>query len=201
MKEKYEVPKPGDLDKIRETKNSLLGLVPGGSLVNQLVDTFFTSPIEKRREEWMSEVAEGLQRLESEFDILQSKLVDNEEFLDILYTATAASIRTSSQAKRFYLRNFVLNSALRPNLDESYRKSLLSKLERVEEAHVVIMLEVETKRERIRPNESEKDKFRCFASDLRFIGVDVTGPDVESDGIGITGRDLLSFIVEPFEQD
>lgn len=197
MKEKYEVPKAGDLDKIRETKESLLGLAPGGALINQLVDTFFKSPIEKRRDEWMSEVAEGLLKLETEFGVMRGDLEKNEKFLDILFTATTASYKTSSTAKRRYLRNFVLNSARIPNEDESYRKSLLSKLERLEEAHVSIMLEVEKTRQPPNLTDSDKTRNRSFASDLRFLGIDVTGPDVDSDGIGSIGRDLLALIAEP----
>jgi len=183
---KYEVPQPGDLDKIRETKESLLGLMPvAGSLVNQLVDTFFASPIEKRRDEWMAEVASGLLLLESEFGILRERLKSNDYFLDVLYNSTAAAAKTSSIAKREYLRNFLLNAALKPDEDESYRKSLLSKLERLEEAHVAIMLRLEETRDY--NHQSEFERFD-------------TGPDLESKGVGQIGRDLLAMIADPREQ-
>ena len=196
MKEKYEVPAANDIDKLRETKESLLGLVPGGSLVNQLVDTFFSSPLEKRRDSWMTEIANGLMEAESEISGLRQQLAGNDVFLDILYSATAAAMKTSCEAKRQYLRNFVINSAVEPDFDESYRKSLLSKLDRIEHAHVTILMEVEESRGTYWGMEGSKTaKGRCFESDLRSIGIDVSGPDVGSDGVGQVGRDLLALIL------
>jgi hypothetical protein len=200
MGKKYEVPTTGDLDKIRETKESLLGLMPGGSLVNQLIDTFFVSPIDKRRDEWMLSVAEGLHKLEAEFGVLHETLRRDEKFLDILYTATAAAIKTSSEAKRRYLRNFLLNSALKPNEDECYRKSLLSKLERLEEAHVLLMAHVEKSRTPLRIDGTlpSKDKrLNNIITDLKYMGIDILGSTVGSeDGLGEVGRDLLELISE-----
>src|SRR5687768_411257 len=83
----------------------------GGGAASELFAVVITPPLEKRRDEWMREVGEGLRRLEQEREIDLAALAENDQFVDIVMSASAAALKTSSQRKREALKNAVLNVA------------------------------------------------------------------------------------------
>jgi hypothetical protein len=75
-------------------------------------------PLEKRRDEWIQSIAEGLLNLEREFETFKAEsLSQNEVFITTLAQASNAAIRNHQPDKISALRNAVLNSAL-PNPPE-----------------------------------------------------------------------------------
>jgi hypothetical protein len=83
----------------------------GGPLA-ELAD-LLRSPLEKRREPWGQEIAEGLRRLEARVESLDpERLGDNPAFVSVMAQATQAAIKTHDQEKLQALRNAVLNAAL-----------------------------------------------------------------------------------------
>jgi len=82
-----------------------------------------TPSLEKRRGEWMNEVAEALRKLEDNNKCRIEELGSNEKFIDVLLQASYTAMRTSDKEKITALRNAVLNSAL-PNPPYDSRQQL-----------------------------------------------------------------------------
>ena len=90
-----------------------LGSIPVlGSAATELFGLVVTPPLDKRRQEWMNEVAEKLKALEENNQVDFSKLSQNEQFIDTIIQATTIAIKTSEKEKIVALRNAVTNTAL-----------------------------------------------------------------------------------------
>lgn len=105
---------------------AVLNAVPfvGGSAAVILVAAL-DHKLNKRRERWFTEVAEGLEELKERgdgFDL--GALADNEAFVDAVVTAMRIVDRTSHKEKLDLLRNAVLNSALPTAPDEDVQRSI-----------------------------------------------------------------------------
>jgi hypothetical protein len=83
-----------------------------GSPAVELFQLVITPPIEKRRQEWMQSIGEGLQQLEDKQRTLIDDLKTNDAFIDTVMQASQAAVRTSQNEKKEALRNAVLNAAL-----------------------------------------------------------------------------------------
>ncbi len=103
-------------------------LVDGAAV--ELFNTIIAPPIVKRRNEWMEEVAEALQKLAGEKKITLDTLKDDPAFIDSVLQATQAAIRSHQQTKRAALRNAVLNSALPGSPDSSTQLMFISFIDR-----------------------------------------------------------------------
>jgi hypothetical protein len=63
---KYELPSPSGEDLAHSAVRAAVSLVPGvGSPALEFFNHLFGSPVEKRRQEWMEGVAEGLRQIEA----------------------------------------------------------------------------------------------------------------------------------------
>jgi hypothetical protein len=125
--EKYEPPKPTKSDKVHIIARAGLQVIPGvGGAVADFFNAIINPPLEKRRQKWMEDIAEGLRALEAEQNINLEELSSNETFVTTLMQASQAAIRNHQQEKLEALRNVVLNSALPDAPDESLQQMFLN---------------------------------------------------------------------------
>jgi hypothetical protein len=110
----------------------------GGAAV-ELFNTIIAPPIVRRRNEWMEEIAEALQKLAGEKKITLDTLKDDPAFIDSVLQATQAAIRSHQQTKLDALRNAVLNSALPGSPDSSTQLMFISFIDRFTEWHIQIL--------------------------------------------------------------
>jgi hypothetical protein len=114
-------------DKAHALAKAGIGSIPlVGAAATELFQMLLAPPLERRRQEWMEAVAEGLRRLEKEQRIDLGKLSENEAFIDTVMQASQVAMRNSHQEKRDALRNAVLNSALPHPIDESRQQMFLN---------------------------------------------------------------------------
>ena len=108
---KQQVPS-NDFRRVRNGRciKTTLGKVPIPGLA-EVFSRIFAAPLEKRRLEWMKEVAGGLRKLEVEHGVRLEQLQDNPAFIDAVFRASQAAVLTSQEEKKAALRNAVLNSA------------------------------------------------------------------------------------------
>jgi hypothetical protein len=99
-----------------------VGAVPvAGSFLAEIVGVLYRQPIDKRREEWLRDVASALNEIRAkQEDLSPEKLAQNEEFTTVLHRATESAVRTHEASKRRMLRNALVSSALPspPDLDK-----------------------------------------------------------------------------------
>ena len=124
MSDKYEPPKPTGKDYVYDLTRAGLGSIPClGAAATELFQMVVSPSLEKRRVEWMNELAEAVRALEEKERCRIEDLASNEKFINVLMEASNAAIRNSSAEKRAALRNAVLNSAL-PNPPEESRRQM-----------------------------------------------------------------------------
>ncbi len=103
-------PTAGDVA-IAVTKG-MLGAVPYvGSIAAEMVSLFVTTPLDKRRSEWIMSLASSLDGLRRGEGIDWEALAGNESFISTVFHATQVAVRTHQKEKLEALRNAVLNAA------------------------------------------------------------------------------------------
>ena len=90
----------------------MLGTVPYvGSIAAEMVSLFVTTPLDKRRSEWIMSLASSLDGLRRGEGIDWEVLAGNESFISTVFHATQVAVRTHQKEKLEALRNAVLNAA------------------------------------------------------------------------------------------
>ena len=134
--DKYSPPEQTTGDTVHAIGSAALQLVPlVGSSAADLLKHAIMPPLERRRDTWMENVAEGLRSHE----IALEELGTRPELLDAFLQATAAAVKTSNEEKRTALRNAVLNMAKRWDPDESLGQQFLDLVERLHPWHLRLL--------------------------------------------------------------
>ncbi|MEZ0611018.1 hypothetical protein ACAW74_21070 [Fibrella sp. WM1] len=117
-----------------------LGCIPVlGSAATEVFGLVVTPPLDKRRQEWMNEVAEKLKFLEQNNQIDFSSLSQNDKFIDTIIQATTIAIKTSEQKKILALRNAVINTALNETPDKTKSQIFLNFVDTFTVLHLTIL--------------------------------------------------------------
>lgn len=117
-----------------------LGSIPFlGSAAAEIFGLIVTPPLDKRKQEWMNDVAEKLKQLESSGRINLSELSQNEQFIDTVIQATSFAIKTSEAEKISAFKNAVINTALDEAPDKSKSQIFLSLVDRYTTLHIKIL--------------------------------------------------------------
>jgi len=121
-----EIPSESTGDHAHRVARATLASIPlaGGAAV-ELFNALFAPPIERRRDEWLSDLAERITKLEQDGRLTIEELRENEEFVSIIMQATQAAVREHQREKIDALRNAVLNTALEQDLEYSKREMFL----------------------------------------------------------------------------
>lgn len=100
-----------------------LSIVPVfGGVISGLFETIFTSPIDKRKEAWLTEIGDVVSSLcEKVEDLTPEKLAANDEFLTAFLQASNIAMRSHHARKIASLVAAVKNTVLMPDLEEVKR--------------------------------------------------------------------------------
>ncbi len=103
-------------DVAHEVGRAIVSVVPAaGGPLQVAFENIFSSPIEKRKQAWLEQLAEVVTEIQKRVkEITPEKLAQNEAFVTVAMQASQVAVRNHQQAKLEALRNAVLNSAL-PN--------------------------------------------------------------------------------------
>lgn len=111
----------------------------GGPLA-EFFSMVIAPPLEKRRDAWLVEIFSRLKILEEKVDEFKiENLAHNEVFISTLLYATQAAMRTHQGEKLAALRNAVINSAIRPSVDENLQLMFLNLIDRYTRWHLIIL--------------------------------------------------------------
>lgn len=135
-------------DVAHSTARGLINMVPiVGSLGAELFNLVISPPLEKRRAEWMNNIADRLQSLEDSGKLIITDLVNNEEFIDTVIQATTFALRTSESEKLKAFKNAVINTALPNSLDKTKSHIFLNQLNTFTHWHIIILKYLDEPRE------------------------------------------------------
>lgn len=130
-----------------------LGAIPViGSLASEIFGLVVTPPLEKRRAEWMNEVAEKLKELETKKEIDFNELRENEQFIDVVLQATTFALKTSEKKKIECFRNTILNTATGESPDKTKSQIFLNQLDKFTAWHIFILEFIDSPNEWFKKN-------------------------------------------------
>lgn len=130
MTTSHNVPVATHGDRLHAIARAGLGAIPVlGSAATELFTAIIAPPLETRRVEWMSDVADHLKQLEDRGHLKLEELQQNESFITTVMQASQAAIRNHQSEKRDALRNAVLNSALPHPPDDSLQQVFINQIE------------------------------------------------------------------------
>lgn len=120
-------PEPSKGDIVYATARAGLSSIPlVGAAAVELLQLLITPPLEKRRTQWMEEVAQTLQDLEQNRGVQLEDLQANDVFIDTVLHASQIALRNSQEEKRQALRNAILNAALPQAPEQSLQQMFLN---------------------------------------------------------------------------
>jgi hypothetical protein len=134
--------KPSVGDYVHAGVRAGLSLAPvlGGPILAEFLSMVIAPPLEQRRDAWLVEICTRLKKIEEVVEGFKiEKLVQNQNFISTLLYATQIAMRTHQQEKLEALRNAVINSAIRSNVDENLQLMFLNLVDRYTPWHLVIL--------------------------------------------------------------
>lgn len=138
--DRYKVPKPNGGDTGYALIRAMLGSIPHlGAVASELFGLIITPSLEKRRIEWMENIAEALQKLLEQKTITIENLSQNETFINAILHASRSALMTNQKEKIRALRNAVINSALPISLDEDTQQIFLNLVDTFTRWHLKIL--------------------------------------------------------------
>lgn len=141
-------------DAARELGRAIVSVVPAaGGPLQVAFENIFASPIEKRKDAWLQQLAEVLTEVQERVkDLTPEKLAANEVFVTVAMQATQVAIRNHQQAKLEALRNAVLNSALPDPPHEDEQMIFLRLVDQLTPWHLRVLSLLDNPREWMKRN-------------------------------------------------
>ncbi len=127
MAKTHDVPEATLGDRLHTLAKAGIASIPVvGAAASELFNVIIAPPLEKRRVEWMNDLAEQLKELEERGDLKLDDLQNNETFITTVMQASQAAIRNHQSEKREALRNAVLNAALPEAPEDSLQQYFIN---------------------------------------------------------------------------
>jgi hypothetical protein len=131
-------PEPTQSDVALGATRAALAAIPvvGGS-VTELMSFVITPSVARRRDQWLKDLADGLDQLEAKVEGFQiADLQGNESFVSAVIEASKTAIGTHKKEKHEALRNALLNIALRRSPEEDQQQIFLRYIEELTAWHI-----------------------------------------------------------------
>ena len=140
MTKTHEVPEATLEDRLHTLVKAGIASIPVvGAAASELFTVILAPPLEKRRVEWMNDVAERLKELDKRGELKLEDLRDNETFITTVMQASQAAVRNHQSEKREALRNAVLNAALPHAPDESIQQQFINQVDTFTVWHIRLL--------------------------------------------------------------
>jgi hypothetical protein len=125
-----------------------LGAIPiVGSLASEIFSLIVTPPLEKRRAEWMNEIASKLKELEDKNLLNINELKNNEQFIDVVLQATTHALKTSEKEKILAFQNAILNTAKGEAPEKATSQIFLNQLDSFTVWHIKVLKFIDNPRQ------------------------------------------------------
>lgn len=134
-------PQPTEADIAQGATRAALAAIPfvGGS-ITEVLSLVLAPAVTRRRDEWLKELADALDQLESKIAGFKvENLAENEAFVSATIQATRIAMGTHQREKRDYLRNALLHVAAGDAPEEELQQIFLRFVDEFTATHVKIL--------------------------------------------------------------
>ena len=121
------------------TKAGLSSIPIAGAAASELLSLIVASPLENRRDKWMTEIGDRLIDLENNGKIDFESLQNNPIFIDTVLQTSQLAIRTSEKEKILLFHNVLINCALKDTPEQSEIQIFLNLIETYTVWHIKIL--------------------------------------------------------------
>jgi len=138
---KLTPPEKSIKDDIQALTKGAISCIPGvGGVAAELFSMVVSPALDRRRQEWMTQVAQELTNLNNKIDASSwEALQQDEQFIDILLHATQIALRTHQSEKHVALRNAVCNTALNININYVQKTMFLRFVDELTVLHMKVL--------------------------------------------------------------
>jgi len=152
-----DIPKENNSDKVHTAIKALTNLIPiAGGTITEIFNALVIPPIEKRKQKWMEDVVTELKILEERQTGIIEQLVNNEEFISLLMSASVNAYKTHLKEKHEKLRNVLFNS-IESEIIFDLKQVFLNFVDELTLPHLDILEFIDVHEEKIRSlNEFER---------------------------------------------
>lgn len=121
-----------------------LGSIPiVGSMAAEIFNLIIAPPLERRKSEWMNEIAAKLTELSDKYAVDLNSLKDDDLFLDAVLQATTYALKTSEKEKIIAFQNAILHIAAGDSPDKTVTQIFLNQLDNLTIWHIRILKFIE----------------------------------------------------------
>jgi hypothetical protein len=111
-----------------------------GGPVAELLKYVIAPPIDKRRDDWLENIAYRLYECEKKIESFKvNDLRGNDLFITIFLNATAIAIRNHQSEKLLYLQNAVLNTAIKIPIEENMQIMFINMIDTLTPLHLRVL--------------------------------------------------------------
>lgn len=129
-------PQPTDRDILLSAVETTVGAIPSvGDMVRWVASNFMGPSFQKRREEWWTELASGLESVEARLE----DLFADEAFITAAIQATEIALKTHKHEKRILLRNALVNIAAGRSPNDDLQHIYIRAIDDFTPSHVVVL--------------------------------------------------------------
>ena len=128
-------------DMAHEVGRAIVSAIPAaGGPLQVAFENVFASPIEKRKQAWLEQLADIVTEVQDRVkELTPEKLTENEAFVTVAMQASQIAIRNHQQTKLEALRNAVLNSGLPNPLQEDEQMVFLRLIDQLTPWHLRVL--------------------------------------------------------------
>lgn len=128
-------------DIAREVGRAIISVIPAaGGPLQVAFENIFSSPIEKRKQAWLEQLAEVITEVQERIaEITPETLAANETFVTVTMHASQVAIRNHQKEKLDALRNAVFNSALPKPPHENDQMIFLRLIDQLTPLHLTLL--------------------------------------------------------------
>lgn len=171
-------PKPDDY--LHALAKGWISSLPiAGGITGEIFSTVVSSPRDKRMKTYLQSVDERLRILEQSGKIDKKSLLEDDEFLDVIFQATDIAVKNSQKEKLEALKNCVVNTALKMHIGRDRKMMYLNILNQITPTHLLVLRLIEDPeyavRELVANQTRSVDRFSQVSvlSDLgKFLGLE-----------------------------
>jgi hypothetical protein len=128
-------------DVAHEVARAMISAIPvAGGPLQVAFENIFSSPIDKRKQAWLKELASVIERIQEKVaDATPEKLAINDTFVTVVMQASQIAIRNHQRIKLEALRNAVFNSPLPNQPHEDEQMMFLRLIDQLTPWHLRVM--------------------------------------------------------------
>ena len=135
-----EILKPTKGDALHSGIKAALSSVPfGGGAISGLFSLGVKSPLEKRRDNFIISLDERVLKLEEKGLLYSKHLILDDDFIDVAAHALPIAVRNSSPEKLNALRNVVINTALKIDIDSDSKFMYLNFIDELTQIQIKLI--------------------------------------------------------------